>query len=113
MRELTADGEVRLWTLSQRSHTWWRNLRGGERVTLNIKRQTVPATGHLIEEHDAVEEALVRYLELAPRVARLIHVPMQDGTPDAEGLKAAAQMMLLVYFTPETPETPVGPGNQS
>ncbi len=100
VRETQPDGSERYWAMSDRDRHWWRNLRGGAEVVLEIKRRRVLAQGQLIEEPVAVEEALAHYLELAPGMARFMKVPKREGGLDAAALKQAAQKQVITYFTP-------------
>ncbi len=98
IRERLPNGGERLWTLSERDRTWWRNFRGGARATLGIQRNSFPVIGYAIEEPAAVEEALAHYLEMSPGTARFVHVTKANGVIDVASLKAAAQKQVLVYF---------------
>ncbi len=107
-REILPDGNERLWTMSDRGRSWWRNFNGGAPADLLIKRRRVAATGELIDEPAKVAEALVRYLRLAPRVARFIKVPIADGAADgaanAARIAQASQKYVFVCFTPLAPQ---------
>lgn len=91
-----ADGE-RLSIVSLRQRTWWRNLRTGAEVGLRLHGVERRGQAVVVEEDAAVAAALADVIRRVPAYARLLGVPLQpDGTPQAEALRAAARMRVIV-----------------
>jgi deazaflavin-dependent oxidoreductase (nitroreductase family) len=85
-----AEEDGNLWLISGAGaeKTWWRNLVGGARVELLLRRRR--RTGHAIaythaEHPQTVEEGLRRYVARFPGMARRLGI-----TDDADSLAAAA-----------------------
>jgi hypothetical protein len=77
------DGDV-LWILvgASEQKTWWRNLIGGGRVEVVLRRRV--RTGHgrahtYSEQPEVVEEGLRRYVERFPGTARFLRVRDEQG----------------------------------
>ncbi|MBN1668850.1 MAG: nitroreductase family deazaflavin-dependent oxidoreductase [Anaerolineales bacterium] len=91
------DGEL-LYTTSQLSRVWWRNLRDGQPVTLRLRGQNVQAVPQVVEEPQAVKRHFKRYFELQPRLARYFDVGLEHGQPKDEDLRRCAQGRVMVVF---------------
>lgn len=90
------DEEV-LWTVSDRSRTWWRNMRGGCAVSLRLRGREVPAAATAVESAAGVARALGHVCSLNPRYARALGIaPGAGGTPDDAALARAAQSRLVI-----------------
>lgn len=88
-----------LWTVSFRSRTWWRNFRGGEPVSLLLRRKEVPARAFLVKDVQDVTAALARLLEKNPAYARYLAIPTgADGKPQAGEVDRAAVSRIMVRF---------------
>lgn len=89
-----------LWVISQRNRTWWRNLRGGARVTLRLIGVKMEGWGEVIEERSQLEQALTAYWRNYPGVARYYHVRMQaDGNPRMEDVLRIASDRVVIKIT--------------
>lgn len=94
------DGE-RLLITSTPARTWWRNLRGGQRVSLRLRGKETPAVGHVIEAGEALAEALAAYFRGAPQMARYFDVKMIDGEPDPVDLARVAPSRVMIVLEVE------------
>ncbi len=92
------DGD-RLLTTSNRQRTWWRNLRGGAPVSLRLQGREVKATGRVIENEQAVIDALFAYLSRKPGLAKYFKVSLDaTGQPDRAEVARAAQPWVMIQF---------------
>jgi deazaflavin-dependent oxidoreductase (nitroreductase family) len=73
------DGDALLVT-SKTDRTWWKNVRGGAKVTLLINGKTYQADAIVIEDRAAVERELLRFFHLVKRTIAGIHLD-KDGQP--------------------------------
>lgn len=86
-----------LYTISSRERVWWRNLRGGARVTLRLRGADIPAWGEAIEDQTEVANYLSLYLKTAPQLARYMKVRIEpNGTPHSEDVARLAQEKIMV-----------------
>lgn len=90
------NGDV-LYTISSRDRVWWRNLRGGEDVTLRLKGEDVPARAESIEDQRKVTMALGQYLKNAPERAKYMSVRITpDGIPNDDDVAHLADEKVMV-----------------
>ena len=76
--------------------TWWRNLRGGAPVTLQLRGRQVQAQAELLSG-SVVGEALKVFYRRFPASARVAHVSMApDGSFNAEEFASAARQAVIV-----------------
>jgi deazaflavin-dependent oxidoreductase (nitroreductase family) len=86
-------------TNSLRDRTWWRNLRGGQPVTLRLQGRDVQARGEVFESDESVATALYEALACAPKYARYLNVGLEaDGTPRRGDVAEAANSRVVVKF---------------
>lgn len=87
-------------------HAWWKNLRGGAPVQLEIKRVRRNGMAEAISgDAPATTAQFLASLRRHPRLARGYNVPLDgDGQPDVETARQAAQrlMMVRIRLTPST-----------
>ncbi len=90
------DGDHLLIT-SERGRTWWRNLRGGSPVGLELQGTRLTATARSLEEIQEVEDGLMTYFAHAPGSARYFNVSLdQGGRPRREDVARAAQERVII-----------------
>lgn len=79
-------------------HTWWKNLRGGAPVAVEIKRHRCDGRAEAIsDDQPVIAEALRAHLREHPSMARIYHVALDaDGQPDADAVRQAARFVVLV-----------------
>jgi deazaflavin-dependent oxidoreductase (nitroreductase family) len=86
-----------LYTISSRDRVWWRNLRGGEDVTLTLRGEDIPARAETIEDPTKVANSLRRYLETTPQLARYMDVRLDaNGSPNSEDIQRLAEEKIMV-----------------
>ena len=92
------DGDMLIVT-SRVDRTWWRNLRGGARISLRLNGKTYQADAIVLEDRLAVEKELLRYFQVARRTFAGIHLT-PDGQPTDPGKFAeVAKSRVIVYIT--------------
>ncbi len=78
--------------------TWWKNLRGGEPVTLRIQgqdRQGLPEP--VAEDKQVIAAALAEHLRKVPSDARYYQVTFDEhGCPRAEEVEKAVQSVVMI-----------------
>lgn len=88
-----------LMTVSLRSRTWWRNLRGGTPVRLLLQGREVQATGQALEGEEQVTSALAALLKNSPQSARFLKVSLDvDKQPNMQDVHWAAADRVIVQF---------------
>lgn len=89
------DCEVRI--VSERSDRWWRNLRGGAPVTLQLQGREVKGRASVIEEVDKVLPRLTEHVQHSPAIARMLNVKRTDqGQFNLPDLHHAAERSVVV-----------------
>lgn len=90
----------RLLVTSTPARTWWRNLRGGQQVSLRLRGRDVAATAEVLEG-EAVAPALANYFRGAPHMAKHFEVQMLNGEPDAADVARVAPTRVMVVLQPQ------------
>jgi hypothetical protein len=85
-----------LWVLTHRDRTWWRNVQGGAKVSLLLRRQLVDAFAETELEPDSVDRLLCEYLKHVPQAARSLGIRMEYGSPNSEDIQRVAKDKLFV-----------------
>ena len=102
-RDRARDGDTLLVT-SKIDRTWWRNVRGGAKVTLLIDGKTYQADANVIEDRAAVERELLRLFSLIKRTIAGIHLD-KDGQPTKpEKFAQVARSRVVIEITHLTPQ---------
>jgi len=93
------DGDTLL-MISQREHSWWKNLRGGAQVTLYIQGHTSKASGEVFTDAETVANKLLLFLQHFPGYQRFIHIKLAaNGQPEnPEAFQRFAQGMVIVQM---------------
>lgn len=83
--------------VSRRDHSWWKNLRGGARVTLRIRGRDEEGAAEVFEG-GAAEEGLLSVMRAVPAYRRHWNVALgHDGRPeDPDDLARVADGNVLV-----------------
>ena len=90
----------RLLNTSLRKRTWWRNLRGGAEVKLQLRGKTRTALAEAYDDRDEVRRGFLIYLKRMPRAARFFDVRMTpDGEPEDADLERLVEERVVVYYT--------------
>jgi hypothetical protein len=78
-------------------HNWWKNVRGGAQVSVEIARRRYGAHAEAICEAQPVLAALLAHLRAHPSMARVYHIPRDAaGQYDQAALAEAARFLVLV-----------------
>ena len=90
------DGDTLL-IISQKEHTWWKNLRGGAQVSLFMKGRFLNARGVTFTDTETIANKLLLVLQQFPRYQKRIHIKLDaDGQP--ENLEAFKRFVLDVII---------------
>lgn len=83
---------------TSRANQWWRNLAGGDAVTLTLHGKTITGTPTVhTTASDATRNALRDFLIASPRDASYSQVSLDpDGQPNAEDVRAACERLVLI-----------------
>lgn len=89
------EGEA-LWVITSRDRKWWRNLQGGAKVDLLLKRKPVQAMADVDIDERSVEARMYEYLRHVPQAAKPMGIRMNDKKPNAEDIARTAKGRLFV-----------------
>jgi len=98
------DGD-RLWVISNRDRTWWRNLTGGAPVVVRVRGRDLRGAAEALLEPEVVAARLPSYLRGMPMAARALGVRPAPGQADAwqpEDLARAAATRVLIEIRMES-----------
>ena len=85
-----------MWVITSRERTWWKNLQGGAKVDLLLKRKPVTGIADVDLDEKSVEVRMVEYLRHVPQAAKQMKVRMEDGKPNQEDVANTAKDRLFV-----------------
>ena len=85
-----------LWVITSRERTWWKNLQGGARVGMLLKRKPVQGTADVELDEKSVEARMYEYLRHVPQAARPMGIRVEDKNPNAEDIARTAKDRLFV-----------------
>ncbi len=97
-RDRAPAGDTLLIT-SKVNRTWWKNLRGGAKVTVLIGGKTYQANAAVIEDRAAVERELLRFFRLIKRTIAGIHLDENGQPTKPEKFAQVAQSRVIVQLT--------------
>jgi deazaflavin-dependent oxidoreductase (nitroreductase family) len=85
-----------LWVITSRERTWWKNLQGGSKVGLLLRRK--PAQGEAETELDenSVAARMVEYLRHVPQAAKPMGIRVENKSLNAEDIARTAKERLFV-----------------
>ena len=90
------DGNT-LWVISRRESKWWRNVRGGAKVSVLLAGKNLEGQGQVIEDEEAVAHRLFENLKIQPQRARVAQVRLNEsGLPIFADCERAAKIMVAV-----------------
>ena len=90
----------RLYIISKRCRTWWRNLRGGKPARIWLRGQEVEGIGMAEEDYRVVSDGLKRFFQIRPEYAKYFDVRLDaKGSPDESDICSAAREGLIVKVT--------------
>ena len=85
-----------MWVITSRERTWWKNLQGGAKVDLLLKRKPVTGIADVDLDEKSVEVRMVEYLRHVPQAAKPMKIRMEDGKPNQEDISTTAKDRLFV-----------------
>jgi deazaflavin-dependent oxidoreductase (nitroreductase family) len=85
-----------LWVITSRERTWWRNLQGGAKVNLLLKRKPVTGFADVDLDEKSVEARMVEYLKHVPQAAKPMGIRVENKTPNAGDIARTAKDRLFV-----------------
>jgi hypothetical protein len=87
--------------VSMRSRLWWRSLRRSPMVGLLLQGKAQQAMASVVEQPQAVAEALTRYVQQAPQLGRYLGIALDaQGNPLSEELDRAASQRVVISLRP-------------
>ncbi len=88
---------------------WWKNLRGGARVTVRMRGRDLTGTGLVVTEEGVAVEGLETFLGAFPSTARRYSVKLDtNGRPDRGGIETAVRTGVAVMILMEPDDGTVG-----
>ena len=85
-----------LWVITSRDRAWWKNLQGGAKVDLFLKRKPVTAYAELEMDAKAVETRMYEYLRHVPQAAKPMKVRVENGKPNPQDIADTAKDRLFI-----------------
>ncbi len=85
-----------LWVITSRERKWWRNLQGGAKVDLLLKRKPVQGETETELDENSVEARMVEYLRHVPQAAKPMGIRVENQSPNAEDIARTAKDRLFV-----------------
>ena len=85
-----------LWVITSRERMWWRNLQGGAKVGLLLKRKHVLGETETELDENSVEARMVEYLRHVPQAAKPMGIRVENKSPNAEDIARTAKDRLFV-----------------
>ncbi len=89
------EGEY-LWVITSRERKWWKNLQGGAKVDLLLKRKPVQGFADTDLDEKSVEARMVEYLRHVPQAAKPMKIRVEDGKPNPLDIANTAKERLFV-----------------
>ncbi|MBE0672466.1 MAG: nitroreductase family deazaflavin-dependent oxidoreductase [Anaerolineales bacterium] len=90
-----AEGEY-MWVLTSRDRTWWRNLQGGAKVDLLLKRRSVQGFADTELDEKSVEARMYEYIRHVPQAAKPMGIRMDKKIPNPADVAKTAKDRLFV-----------------
>jgi deazaflavin-dependent oxidoreductase (nitroreductase family) len=85
-----------LWVITSRERTWWKNLQGGAKVNLLLRRKPVQGEADTELDEKSVEARMVEYLRHVPQAAKPMGIRVENKSPNAEDIARTAKERLFV-----------------
>ena len=91
-----------MWVITSRERKWWKNLQGGAKVDLLLKRKPVQGFADVELDEKSVLARMPEYLRHIPQAAKPMKIRMEDGKPNKEDVAATAKNRLFVKIKVNT-----------
>ena len=85
-----------MWVITSRERKWWKNLQGGAKVDLLLKRKPVQGFADVELDEKSVLARMPEYLRHIPQAAKPMKIRMEDGKPNQEDVATSAKDRLFV-----------------
>ncbi len=85
-----------LWVITSRERKWWKNLQGGAKVDMLLKRKPVTGFAEVDLDEKSVEARMVEYLRHVPQAAKPMKVRVENGKPNPQDIANTAKERLFV-----------------
>jgi len=85
-----------LWVLTSRERKWWRNLQGGAKVQLLLKRKPAEGMADVELDEKSVEARMAEYLGHVPQAAKPMGIRVENKKPNAEDIARTAKGRLFI-----------------
>lgn len=85
-----------LWVLTSRERKWWRNLQGGAKVQLLLRRKPVTGMADIELDEESVAVRMVEYLRHVPQAAKPMGIRMENKVPNAADIARVAKERLFI-----------------
>jgi len=85
-----------MWVITSRERTWWKNLQGGAKVDMLLKRKPVTGFADVDLDEKSVLARMPEYLRHIPQAAKQMKVRMVDGKPNPQDIANTAKDRLFV-----------------
>ena len=85
-----------MWVITSRERTWWKNLQGGAKVDLLLKRKPVTGIADVDLDEKSVLARMPEYLRHIPQAAKPMKIRMEAGKPNQEDVATTAKDRLFV-----------------
>lgn len=85
-----------LWVITSHDRTWWKNLQGGAKVNLLLKRKPIQAFAETETDKKSVEARMYEYLRNVPQAAKPMQVRIENGKPNPADIAATAKDRLFI-----------------
>ena len=87
--------------LSVRKRAWWRNFRTPSPAVLRLQGRDLPVQGAVVQDEQELLAGLAAFFKGMPQAARYLKIWFDDqGEPDTEDLRQAAEGRVLLSFKP-------------
>jgi deazaflavin-dependent oxidoreductase (nitroreductase family) len=85
-----------LLVITSRERKWWRNLQGGAKVQLLLKRKLVEGITDVELDEKSVEARMGEYLRHMPQAAKQMGIRMENKEPNFEDIARTAKERLFI-----------------
>ena len=85
-----------LWVITSRERSWWRNLQGGAKVQLLLKRKPVNGFADTELDDKAVETRMREYIKHIPQAAKPMGIHIENENANVEDIIRTAKERLFV-----------------
>jgi hypothetical protein len=94
------DGDI-LWVTSLRERKWWRNVKGGALVMMNLRGKETHGYAEAILDEPAVMERFIAMLAIEPKLMKAFKIRMneEDETLNLDDLKRVSNERLFIKIT--------------